>query len=294
MVKPMRERLDALFKTHRARIERALEKVLPQAEKHPGAIGNDTFNEAVRHAVKAGGKRIRPVLTLLCAKACGATSKQMQDAVRAAVAIELLHSYTLVHDDLPAMDNDTLRRGEPTVWAKYGESTAILVGDYLQALAFEQLNDCEEAAELYFHFAHAAKFVIRGQISDIAATKLPAAAWTKDVIDYVFFYKTALLISTACMMGGYAVNAPQWVVNVLREYGMLIGIAFQYVDDVLDADQAKDGNELSALALVDGDKQELLIKAEELTLQAIRLLRKLPGDTSLLFSFANLLMLRQK
>ncbi len=290
--KSLFEKLDALFKPHRAKIEKALEKALRAEDEGPGAIGNDVFNEAVRHAVKSGGKRIRPILTLLCAKACLATPAEMKDALRAAVAIELLHSYTLVHDDLPAMDNDTLRRGEPTVWAKYGESTAILVGDYLQALAFDQLSECENSADLYVAFAQAARAVIRGQISDIAATKLLPAEWTQELVDYVFYNKTAMLIATACVMGGLAVNVPRKVLEALYGYGAMIGMAFQLVDDVLDADQAKEGNELSALAIVNGDKAALMEKAQALTQQAMLYLKKVPGDTTLLLRFANALILR--
>ena len=98
------------------------------------------FHQAVAHAVLGGGKRVRPCLTLLCAQACGMKDPAHNlDALRAALAIELLHCYTLVHDDLPAMDNDTERRGRPSVWAKFGEANAILVGDYLQALSFKTL-----------------------------------------------------------------------------------------------------------------------------------------------------------
>ncbi len=292
--KPLKDKLDSLCKAHRTKIEKALEQVLPSEETHPGALGIENFYEAVRHAVKAGGKRIRPILTLLCAKACGATPKQMKDALRAAVAIELLHSYTLVHDDLPAMDNDTLRRGEPTVWAKYGEGTAILVGDYLQAMAFEQLNDCANAADLYAQFSLAAKKVVCGQIADIAATKIPSEKWNQELLNYVYLNKTACLIATACAMGGIVADVPHNVLQVLFEYGAVIGMTFQYVDDLLDAEQAKEGNELSALAVEGNDEAELQGTITFLTMRASALLRTLPGDVEPLARFTNALSFRRK
>ena len=122
----------------RTAVEGGLAQTLEDAKGSDTAIaGLEAFRQALAHAVLGGGKRVRPCLTLLCAQACGMEAPERDpDALRAALAIELLHCYTLVHDDLPAMDNDTERRGQPSVWAKFGQANAILVGDYLQALAF--------------------------------------------------------------------------------------------------------------------------------------------------------------
>ncbi len=281
-------KLETVLAKEREQIEKALDALLEDFVRVPGDLDNDRFDKALRHAVKAGGKRIRPILTMLCAKACRATAKQRKDALRAATAIELLHSYTLVHDDLPAMDNDTERRGAPSVWTKYDEGTAILVGDYLQALAFEQLDECKEAATMYHYFATAAKLVIRGQIADIAATKLPRSKWTEDLLQFVFINKTAILIATACLLGGLAAETSSLVCRALFDYGLLVGIAFQYIDDLLDAQQAQAGNELSALALYDDVRQEAL----EYTASALAILDTIPGKTDTLKAFAQSLFER--
>ena len=284
----LRDTLDATRQT----IEAALERALPADGDTSSALGNATFNEAVRHAVKAGGKRVRPTLTLLCAQACGADEAQTADALRAAVAIELLHSYTLVHDDLPAMDNDTERRGAPTVWAKYGEGTAILVGDFLQALAFEQLGPCRNAAPMLRALALAATQVIRGQVADIAAAKADPTTWTPALLGYVFTNKTAILIATACALGALAADAPETTRKALFTYGTHVGLAFQYIDDLLDAQQSQNGNELNALAVYDGDTEAVRTTAEYCTRQALKTLEVLPGDTSTLAAFAESLLVR--
>ena len=130
----------------RSAVEDGLAKALEEAKGTNDHIAGLTdFHQAVAHAILGGGKRVRPCLTLLCAQACGMKDPAHDpDALRAALAIELLHCYTLVHDDLPAMDNDTERRGRPSVWAKFGEANAILVGDYIQALAFKTLPTVPE------------------------------------------------------------------------------------------------------------------------------------------------------
>lgn len=281
------ETLDATRQT----IEDALERALPKGAS-ASALGNAAFNEAVRHAVKAGGKRVRPTLTLLCARACGANEAQMADALRAAVAIEFLHSYTLVHDDLPAMDNDTERRGAPTVWAKYGEGTAILAGDFLQALAFQQIASCRNAAPMLRAFAIAATQVIRGQVADIAAAKANPATWDPALLGYVFTNKTAMLIATACALGALAAEAPEPTREALFAYGTHVGLAFQYIDDLLDAQQSQTGNELNALAVYGGETEAVRTTAEYCTREALKALERVPGDTSALAAFARSLLER--
>ncbi len=285
-------KLATLLTRERIRIEKLLDKALPTEAPISAALGNDTFNDALRHAVKAGGKRVRPILTLLCAKACSATPKQIKDAEHAAVAIELLHSYTLVHDDLPAMDNDTLRRGEPTVWAKYGEGTAILVGDFLQALAFEQLIPCQTSAQLLPILTRAATLVIRGQVSDIAAAQVDAATWSAPLLDYVFTNKTAMLIASACQLGAVAAGATKKIQTALFNYGLNVGLAFQYIDDLLDAQQSQTGNELSAIVLHHGDLASVKDVAIDCTQRALDALNPLPGDTTHLATFAQSLISR--
>jgi geranylgeranyl pyrophosphate synthase len=248
------------------------------------------FFAASDHAVSAGGKRVRPVLTLLFAEACG--NPRPEDAQRAALAIELLHSYTLVHDDLPCMDNDTERRGQPTVWAKYGEASAVLGGDYLQAKAFESIAPCEQAGELLRVLTRAATEVIHGQVADIDATRIPSAKWDMDLMHRIYFGKTCALIEAACCMGVVAANGGDVEFRAAHIYGRHIGMAFQLIDDLLDANQAKEGNEFNALAVCQHDPELLKRMAQAETEAAIQALEVFEGDTSVLKAFAESLLTR--
>lgn len=251
------------------------------------------FVAALRHAIQVGGKRVRPILTLLVADACDADETAQADALHAALAIELLHGYTLVHDDLPSMDNDTERRGAPTVWTKYGEGIAILAGDYLQGLAFEQIARCKTAAKLLPKLTKAATNVVHGQIADIGAATVDAATWTPALLGYVFLNKTAMLIATACVMGAIAANASEDIQEAMFDYGTHIGLAFQYIDDLLDAQQSQQGNELSAIAVYDGDLEAVQTSAEYCTQQALKALTCLPDEkTATLRAFATNLLHR--
>lgn len=249
------------------------------------------FIDALKHAIHAGGKRVRPTLTLLVADACEATPAQQQDAIAAALAIELLHNYTLVHDDLPSMDNDTQRRGAPSVWAKYGEGVAILAGDTLQALAFQQIAGCKTAHHLLPLLAKAALQVVHGQIADIGAATVDPKTWDTALLGYVFLNKTAMLIATACALGAAAAEASPEIQEAMFLYGQNVGLAFQYIDDLLDAQQSQQGNELSALVLYDGDTDALRTSAQYCTQQALKALNILPSEKALpLASFAQSLL----
>ena len=287
--------MNARFASLRGQVECALDDALagvsPEARAYPGG---EAFQAALEHALKGGGKRVRPILTLLCAQACGAQagSEAAADALHAATAIELLHSYTLVHDDLPSMDNDTERRGAPSVWAKFGEGQAILAGDYLQALAFAQLAPCRRAADLLPLLTRAATQVIHGQVSDIAAAQMPSADWTPALVGYVFTNKTAELIRCACALGAAAAGAPDDVREALADYGTHVGLAFQYVDDLLDAQQSQVGNELNALAVYGGEAEAVRETAAYCTKRALKALEAVPGDTAALADFAAKLLER--
>lgn len=250
----------------------------------------EEFFAASSHAVTAGGKRVRPVLTLLFAEACGNACPK--DALNAALAIELLHSYTLVHDDLPCMDNDSLRRGQPTVWAKYGETTAVLAGDYLQARAFACIAECASAGELLPELTRAATEVIHGQVADIDATRIPPAEWNTDLMHRIYSGKTCALIAAACRMGVIAANGSDVQYRAADIYGAHIGMAFQLVDDLLDANQAKEGNEFNALAVCQNDPEVLKAMARAQTESALNTLDAFPGDTSVLRAFAESLLTR--
>lgn len=206
-------------------IERTLEAVLPAADERPAVL-----SEAVRYAVGSGGKRIRPVLCLAAAEAVGAAA---EDAAYPAAAIELLHNYTLIHDDLPAMDNDTERRGRPTVWKKFGEANAILTGDALQALAFRTAARApRNAAAIVGVLAEKGVGVVAGQVEDLA--RVP------DATDYIYLHKTGDLFIAAAEMGGLAGGGAEKEVAALGAYARHLGLAFQYADDLLDGDMPYD------------------------------------------------------
>lgn len=250
-----------------------------------------TFWAAANHAMSGGGKRVRPLLTLLVAEACGKGDEP--DALRAAVAIELLHGYTLVHDDLPSMDNDTERRGAPSVWAKFGEATAILAGDYLQAAAFAQIAACEKAAALLPCLTHAAIEVIHGQVADIAATQCAPDTWSEETLRQIYTGKTCALIVSACALGAVAAEGAPRVVAAAETFGLNLGMAFQLIDDLLDAEQASVGNEFNALAVYHQEIDTVKALAQRYTQAALDALDALPGDTTRLRSFAEKLLLRR-
>ncbi len=236
-----------------------------------------TLFDAMRHGVGSGGKRLRPVICCAAAEAAGGTA---EDAKWAAAAIELIHNYTLVHDDLPAMDNDTLRRGEPSVWAKFGEGNAILAGDALQALAFATLARTAEKrpgamAAMLAVFARAAFGVVAGQVEDIAAAK---GSFTRDTLDFIFEHKTADLFMCAAEAGALAGGADDDAAAKLRKYAFHLGVAFQFEDDLLDGDDGA----FSSLAIMDRAAIEAEIASH--TEAAVAALEGLKGDTSFLVS----------
>ncbi len=265
----------------RALVENRLFDCLPTPSTRPARLA-----EAIGHAVRSGGKRLRPILALAAAEAAGGTPA---DAILPACSVELLHTYTLVHDDLPCMDNDLLRRGQPTVHAKYGEALSVLVGDALQALAFEVLARTPEkrpgtVARLVGELAAAAgpTGVVGGQVEDIRC----AAAPSRDAVDYVFQHKTADLFRAAARLGAIAADAAEPHLARLSAYADGLGFAFQIIDDLLDAQAAKadDKPELSCLAVF--SVAEARDWAAQLTHNAIDQLNGLPGDTAPLAALA--------
>lgn len=239
-----------------AMVEDALRELL--AGSRPAVL-----HDAMRHAVLCGGKRVRPLLCLASSMAVGGSIK---DALFPACAIELLHSYTLVHDDLPSMDNDTMRRGQPSVWAKFGEANAILAGDALQALAFSAAARApRNAGKVVSALGDAAVGVVRGQVEDISDDR--------GDIDFIYRHKTADLFVAAAAMGAYAGGGSDTDAERLRTYALNLGLAFQFEDDLLDGD--------SPYA-----KAETERKIADMTKSAIAALDGLPGDTGFLSSLA--------
>ena len=216
-----------------ARVEQALTRwvACPQDAPAPAGLG-----DAMRYAVLDGGKRLRPLLVLA---ACEAVGGNPQAALRAACAVELIHAYSLVHDDMPCMDNDVLRRGKPTVHIQFGEAQALLAGDALQALAFEFLTpdddsvDAPTQARLCRMLAQAAGFqgMAGGQAIDLASVGL---ALTSVQLHEMHRLKTGALLQASVMMGASCGPAPASVRDALRDYGAAVGLAFQVIDDILD------------------------------------------------------------
>ena len=198
--------------------------------------------EALRHAVLAGGKRFRPYLVFNCAALFGV---ERNAALPAAAAVECIHCYSLVHDDLPSMDNDELRRGQPTVWKAYDEWTAILAGDALQAIAFELISgpQCHEDPEVRaalvetLAMASGAAGMVGGQVLDLEAGKLPSReAPTIADVTRLQSMKTGRLITAACEMGAILGKATKSERAAVRTYGEHLGMAFQISDDLLDVE----------------------------------------------------------
>ena len=198
------------------------------------------LSQAMRYAVLDGGKRLRPLLVLAAAESVDASSEQTsQAALRAACAVELIHAYSLVHDDMPCMDNDILRRGKPTVHVKFGEAQALLAGDALQALAFELLTPSPDVVDTAVQatlcrilaLSAGCHGMAGGQAIDLASVgKLLAI----DELHTMHRLKTGALLQASVMMGAACGGASPAALLALQEYGAAIGLAFQVVDDVLD------------------------------------------------------------
>lgn len=279
--------LEPYLENRKSVVEEALFQCLPSADLCPAQL-----SEAIGHAVKSGGKRLRPILCLAAAEVAEGASST---AIFPACAVELLHTYTLVHDDLPCMDNDLLRRGQPTVHAKYGEALAVLAGDALLTLAFETVArtpvvNCSTTAELVGELSRAsgAGGVIGGQVEDINF----AGNASVEIINYVFQHKTADLFRAAARMGAISVNAPHRIIEQLSTYAGHLGFAFQIIDDILDAAQAKssDEPELSCLDIM--SIRDARTWAREHTLQATEALKNLPGNSDALRSMAEMMLKR--
>ncbi|MBP8230321.1 MAG: polyprenyl synthetase family protein, partial [Xylophilus sp.] len=199
----------------------------------------ERLSDAMRYAVLDGGKRLRPLLVLA---ACEAVDGNAEAALRAACAVELIHAYSLVHDDMPCMDNDILRRGKPTVHVKFGEAGALLAGDALQALAFELLAPEGDAvpasiqANLCRLLARAAghEGMAGGQAIDLASVGL---ALNEDALRRMHRMKTGALLQGSVVMGAVCGAPTPAVLDALRDYGAALGLAFQVVDDILDVTQ---------------------------------------------------------
>jgi geranylgeranyl diphosphate synthase type II len=220
------------MKIRAAAVDAALERVLPAESERP-----ETLHRAMRYSVFAGGKRLRPVLVVAGAEAVGGS---MDDVMPAACAMELIHTYSLVHDDLPAMDNDDFRRGVPTNHKVFGEALAILAGDALLTLAFRLLADSGPAgmsaarlravlADVADAAGHAG--MVGGQVADLESEGKRVGA---DTVDYIHLHKTGALIRASLCTGARLCGATPEQIEALGVAGAGLGLAFQIVDDILD------------------------------------------------------------
>lgn len=220
----------AELKRQVARVEQGIDRFVPTAATRPARL-----HTAMRYSLEAGGKRLRPVLLLAAAEMGGARD---DTALAAAVAIECVHTYSLIHDDLPCMDNDDLRRGRPTAHKAFDEATALLAGDALLTHAFALLAENYSsplAANLVRELADAAgsRRLIGGQMEDLLAEKKANA--TPDELEFIHLNKTAAMIEASLVMGGFIGGADVEKIASLRRAGRHLGLAFQIIDDVLDA-----------------------------------------------------------
>jgi geranylgeranyl diphosphate synthase type II len=215
----------------------ALERLLPAADQRPSSI-----HQAMRHSVFAGGKRLRPILCMEAGRMlAGSLPSGIEDL---GAALEMLHTYSLIHDDLPALDNDDLRRGRPTCHKVFGEAIAILAGDALQTQAYEVLSRLRCSAEFRVRIIEeiarrtgTIEGMIGGQVVDLEAEHSQPDLAT---LEYIHRSKTAALINASVVSGGLYAGADDEAVGALRGFGQSIGLAFQIVDDVLDVTQTSE------------------------------------------------------
>ncbi len=209
------------------RVEAALLALLPDVATPPQRL-----HEAMHYALFPGGKRLRPMLALL---GCAAVGGDPERALRSAAGLECLHTYSLVHDDLPCMDDDDLRRGRPTCHKVYGEALALLAGDALLTLAFEGVADAGGRAVRELAVAAGSRGMVGGQVEDLAA-ELDPSGHTLDRVAWIHDHKTGALITASLLVGALAgaPEAPPDLLASLRSYGDLLGRAFQIADDCLD------------------------------------------------------------
>src|SRR4051812_301094 len=281
-------------------IDAALDRLIPSADIFPASI-----HRAMRHSTFAGGKRIRPILCMEAARAMAGRLNEGVDELGA--ALEMLHTYSLVHDDLPALDNDDLRRGKPTCHVVYGEATAILAGDALQTQAYEILANLKCSADarvkVIAEIARGTGTVsgmIGGQVVDLESEHSKPDAKT---LEYIHAAKTGALITASVVSGGLYAGGNDRQIEALRGFGVSIGLGFQIVDDILDVTQSSE--QLGKTAGKDTATQKLTYpslfgidesvrKADALVADAHDSLSTFGNQAVMLKELANFLVRRKK
>lgn len=226
--------LKTYLKKHQRMVDAALRRFLPRKSIRPA-----TIHKAMHHPVFAGGKRLRPILCLAAAESCGGNADK---AIAPACAVELIHTYSLVHDDLPCMDDDDLRRGQPTTHVVYGENIAVLAGDALLTEAFAVIAETPECRhyktrDYVRELAQTAdsRRLLGGQVLDLEGE---GQALTKAQLVRIHEAKTAALLTCSLRLGGMTANANPTKLEALTTFGYNLGLAFQVIDDILDVTQS--------------------------------------------------------
>jgi geranylgeranyl diphosphate synthase type II len=291
--------LHAYLEFQSAAVNRALNQYLPPESKRP-----ETIHRAMRYSIFAGGKRLRPVLCLAAAEACDG---KPAEALPLACAVECIHTYSLIHDDLPAMDNDDFRRGKPTNHKLFGEGIAVLAGDALLTQAFEIAAQCRgwpryQHQDVILELARASGSLqlIAGQVADLEGEgKTLSAAQLK----YIHERKTSALLCASVRLGGMSANATPAQLKALTQFGYNVGLAFQIIDDILDVTQTSEklgktaGKDTRAQkatypSIVGLEKSRKI--AERLTAKAFASLKVFKGKAHSLEGLADFLLKRDR
>ena len=228
--------LKVYLRSRQKEIDRALERYLPKPTTKPA-----TLHKAMRYSLFAGGKRLRPILCLAAAEACRG---KISNALPLACALECIHTYSLVHDDLPSMDNDDFRRGRPTCHKVFGDGIAVLAGDALLTIAFEIVSSAKPASRydmsmLLREIAVAAgsQKLIAGQVADLEAEGRKAS---REQLRFIHENKTAAILKTSVRLGAMSANADAEKLKAITQFGRGLGLAFQVIDDILDVTQTSE------------------------------------------------------
>jgi geranylgeranyl diphosphate synthase, type II len=295
----LRFHLEQFLAASSTEVNNALDHFLPAKSETP-----TTIHKAMRYSIFAGGKRMRPALCLAAAQACGG---RRTEAIPLACAVECIHTYSLIHDDLPAMDNDDFRRGKPTNHKVFGEGIAVLAGDALLTIAFEIAARCKgwpryphETIILELSRASGSLQLIAGQVADLEGEGKKISA---KHLRYIHERKTSALLCCAVRLGGMSANCTDAELKALTTFGYHVGLAFQVIDDILDVTQTsetlgktagKDHKARKATypAIVGLEKSRRI--AEELTLRAFDALKVFKGKAIALESLAHFLLKRDR
>ena len=290
--------LKAYLKSRQEKIERALDRHLPKESTKPA-----TIHKAMRYSLFAGGKRLRPILCLAAAETCGG---KIDNALPLACALECIHTYSLVHDDLPSMDNDDFRRGRLTCHKVFGDGIAVLAGDALLTIAFEIASRAKPTSRYNMStllrevaVAAGSQKLIAGQVADLEAE---GKETTRAGLRYIHENKTAAILTASVRLGAMSANANPKQLAAMTRFGRALGLAFQVIDDILDVTQTSEklgksaGKDVAAKkatypAVIGLDKSRA--EAKRLTKQAHDALSIFGTKSEALHALANYLLERE-